>query len=553
MAHSTADTWQTGGQDLSSGWEFVRRRASRHWLAGHGSAGEPVALPHCWNTDDDFREGVAYYRGPGAYRRTVNPGARRPDARLVLETEGFYGTGRLRINGRSIARIDGQYLGLWLDVTDALRYAADNVVAFSLTNRCGRRALPGIALPDFLLYGGLSGRARLVWRPLFRFRRGSLAVETQTVSVTEPTAVVRAELVNASPRPRTVRAAWRILDADGRPLADGAGEAVTLPAGETARVEAVLPCPDAAWWSPDSPVLYRIEGVLLEDGAECDRTACRIGFREVEFRPRAGCFVNGRRVALCGCNRHECRPGDGRALPLALHRADAEQIRGMGLNFVRLAHYPQHPAFLDACDALGILVYAEIASWKSVRGGRWISLAERQMRAMIARDRNHPSVILWGMGNEGRHRRAFLRLQAVVRALDPGRPTTYAENHLYRARRRGTLGIPDVWGLNYELDALEQGCAASRLRNVIVSECCNIPYAVRGDARAEAEQVRAIEAMLERIRGKDWVAGFALWAFNDYGTLRKKRYRRFCGLVDAWRRPKEAARQLPELLRRWRG
>jgi beta-galactosidase len=551
-AGGAAGTWQAGGLDLSAGWEFIRRRAPRGWPAGRGPAGERVDLPHCWNADDDFREGIAYYRGPGAYRRTVNPGVQRPDARCMLETEGFYGIGALWMNGRSVARFDGQYLGLWLDVTDALRYAADNILAVSLTNRCGRRALPGIARPDFLLYGGLTGRARLVWRPLLRFRRGGVAVVTRTVSTSAPTAVVRAELVNASLYPRTARAAWRVRDADGRALAEAAGDTVTLPAGGTVCVETALSCPDAALWSPESPALYTLEGVLLEEGAERDRTGCRIGFREVEFRPRAGCFVNGRRVPLCGCNRHECRPGDGRALPPALHRADAEQIRGMGLNFVRLSHYPQHPAFLDACDALGLLVYAEIASWKSVRGGRWIRLAERQMRGMIERDRNHPGVILWGLGNEGRHRRAFRRLRAVVRALDPDRPTIYAENHWRRARRRGTLGIPDVWGLNYEFDALERGCEASRLRNVIVSECCNIPYAERGNAEAEADQVRAIEAMLARIRGKDWVAGFALWSFNDYGTLRKRRYRRFCGLVDAWRRPKDAARRLPELLSKWK-
>ena len=105
--------------------------------------------------------------------------------------------------------------------------------------------------------------------------------------------------------------------------------------------------------------------------------------------------------SFAGCNRHECLPGFGNALPVNLHRQDAESIKAAGPNFVRLSHYPQHPEFLNACDQLGVLVYAELASWKSVRGGRWLKAAVRQFGDMIRRDRNHPSVIMWGLGNEG--------------------------------------------------------------------------------------------------------------------------------------------------------
>jgi len=237
-------------------------------------------------------------------------------------------------------------------------------------------------------------------------------------------------------------------------------------------------------------------------------------------------------------------PGFGRALPLPQHRRDAELIKAMGLNFVRLSHYPQHPEFLDACDELGILVYAEVASWKSVRGGRWLSRACRQMRDMVVRDRNHPSVILWGMGNEGRHRKAFQELYAICKELDPERAVTYAENHLYRARRKGAIGLPDVWGLNYEFDALEEGRDASRLRCVVVSECSNYPHTERGNAEAEETQLETIKADLARIQDLQYVAGFALWCFNDYATLRKQRYKRYSGLVDAQRVPKASARWL---------
>ena len=534
--------------DLNQGWAFIQRRASRRWLSGDGDKRESIVdLPHCWNAADDFQEGVAYYRGPGSYRKTFSLGPARSESQLYFETEGFYGLGDLWVNGRCVASIDGQYLGVSIDVTDAVRYDGDNTIGVRLTNRCGRKALPGIALPDFLLYGGLSGRAKLVWQPRLRFERGGVSVITRDVMGPSSHADVDLYAENASDRLRRCVTEWRVLDAEGNEQASAHGPELGIQPGERSRTAVRLTVPDARLWSPGTPVLYTMEGRVIEDGREVDRMRIRFGFREVEFRPRQGCFVNGVRAPLRGCNRHECQPGYGRALPLAIHAEDAARIRGMGLNFVRLSHYPQHPAFLDACDEQGLLVYAEIASWKSVRGGRWIDLAERQMRGMIRRDRNHPSIILWGLGNEGRHRQAFERLQSCARELDPDRPTIYAENHLYRARRKGTLGIPDVWGTNYELDALEAGCEASRLKNVVISECCNYPHAERGNAEAETLQVAMIADMLERIRGKDWVAGFALWSYNDYGTLRKRRYRRHCGLVDAWRRPKMAAEYLRTL------
>jgi beta-galactosidase len=234
-------------------------------------------------------------------------------------------------------------------------------------------------------------------------------------------------------------------------------------------------------------------------------------------------------------------PGFGRAMPEELHRADAELIRSLGLNFVRLSHYPQHPAFIDACDEMGLMVYAEIATWKSVKRGAWLRSACRQFSRMILRDRNHPCIILWGMGNESRDRTAYLKLRGIAENLDPARPVTYAENHHYRARRQKTLDIPDVWGANYELDMLEAGCDSSRMKSVVVAECSNCPHARRGDGAEELRQVQTFEQDLAGITAKPFVAGYALWSFNDYSTLRKERYRRESGIVDAWRNPKMSA------------
>lgn len=519
---------------LNQNWQFVRGRASRRWINEIADAVN-VALPHCWNARDAFQDGVAYYRGWGSYRHCFELNAPSGDVPGPLQwrlvAEGFYGTGDVWLNGKRLGTVDGQYLGFTFDVTDQLQIGGENRLGVRLTNRCRRSVLPGIRMPDFLLYGGLSGRIWLEGVPAVRFakRQSRLDVDDAVVRIR---AAFRGEIG------REYSQTWRIYDGDGEEVAEATASA------EVAALS--LTIPDPHHWDVDDPQLYMAEGVLRRDAAIVDAIRLRFGIRTAEFRPDSGFFLNGRRIPLRGCNRHESMPGFGRALPLWLHRDDAERIKSMGLNFVRLAHYPQHPAFLDACDELGILVYAEVASWKSVRGGRWLRNACRQMRAMILRDRQHPSVILWGMGNEGRHRGAYQKLYALCKQLDPKRAVTYAENHLYRARRKRTVGLPDVWGANYEFDALEAGRDASRLRCVVVSECSNDPHTERGNVEAEARQLERLRQDLKTLEALPYVAGFALWCFNDYATLRKQRYKRYSGIVDAWRNPKASAYWLAE-------
>jgi len=294
-------------------------------------------------------------------------------------------------------------------------------------------------------------------------------------------------------------------------------------------------------WDLENPSLYRVECRLEIEGATVDTAATRFGIREAVFDGECGFILNGKRVALHGVNRHESIPGFGSALPPELQREDAQQIRDLGLNFVRLSHYPQHPAFLDACDELGLLVYAELASWKSARPGPWAVAACRQLRAMIQRDRNHPSVILWGFANESRSRLAFSFMQKIARKLDPTRATVYAENHLHRGIRWRTLKQTDVLGINYELNRLDDAHRLRRSGSVVISEVSNCAYTGRGDEEAEIKQVAAWERDFALIGERPFVAGYALWCFADYASQRRDRCRRRPGMVDAWRLPKMSA------------
>ncbi len=132
-------------------------------------------------------------------------------------------------------------------------------------------------------------------------------------------------------------------------------------------------------------------------------------------------------------------------------------------------------------------------------------------------------------------------MRDAAHELDPARPVTYAENHLYRARRKKTIGIPDIWSTNYELDVLDQARDSSRLGVVFVSECCNHPTSLKGDSTEELEQVRVIESEWATMDATKGLAGHTVWSFADYATEHRERFRRQNGLFDAWRRPKMAA------------
>jgi beta-galactosidase len=523
--------------DISEGWDFVRGRVSRRWLNGRGDGSEIVDLPHCWNRRDTFQPGHQSYVGKGAYRRSIDlsaspegPGSWR------LRSGGFYGFGDLWIDGRAVAVIDGQYLGFDVALPAPLS-SGRHTIALRLENLAQRRVLPGRRDPDFLLYGGLAGRLWLEWVPAFHLDENTVEIACRPGPDGAEMIELRCRTDGLEEAPANPSLSWRITTSSGEHVA-AAGPS---PVGNgVSTMSTMILQPHC--WSPEDPFLYRAEGTLASNQGIADTVSIRFGITRAEFRPEEGFFLDGTRVDLHGCNRHESIPGLGNVLPEELHRADARLLKDYGCNFVRLSHYPQHPSFLDACDELGILVYAEIAAWKSVQSSSsWRRAARRQMRNLILRDRHHPSVIIWGMGNESRSRVAYLELSEIARELDPMRPVTYAENHLYRARRQKTVGIPEVWSVNYELDSLEAAREACSLRNVIVAECCNFPHSIRGDDGAELTQVATLEYEWGLMADRPYLAGHAVWAFTDYATEHRKRYRRQPGLFDAWRQPKMAA------------
>ena len=516
-----------------AGWTWTPGRVRRP------ESGAPVVLPHCWNAAEEYLPGVVPRRAWATYALDLDLPRPAPDREWRLRCDGFRGIGSAWINGHSLGRFNGDYLGFDLDATGTLRDGGNRIVVH-VSNRHSRRVLPGISDPDFHLYGGLGGNMRLVALPLVRLSPRDCRILADADRPGELD--VDVGLLSRSVIPVPVSVRIEIRDPSGQPAAAAESAPRTLSPGQpaTSSLHASLPAPRL--WSPDQPDLHEIDITLLREGRPCDRLAWRFGLRTARFDAAHGFTLNGKPLPLRGANRHENLPGFGFALPRALHESDARQIKDMGLNFVRLSHYPQSPDFLDACDRLGLLVLAEVCSWKKINAGPWLAAAESQLDRMIRRDRHHPSIVLWGLGNEGRNRKAYLRLKELARSLDPSRSTIYAENHAYRARRKRTAGLTDVWGLNYEFEAMAEARAASPTGCVVVTEAANLPYARRGHWAAEAQQVRLIREAVERSESADpRAAGWALWCFADYATPRRQRWFRECGVLDGGRAEKMAA------------
>ncbi|MBN1868833.1 DUF4982 domain-containing protein [Candidatus Sumerlaeota bacterium] len=562
--------------DFSTNWRFqIGEPEDARKEALDDSGWERVHLPHTWNAADTFTDAPGYYRGPGWYRKRLDLPEGWENKRVWIEFGAAFALAHVWLDGHpvgpkpdtpetvdlypvasaesaillsTIPRVAPPYMGgftgFHVDATEWLRQGK-NLLAVRVDNTHDPNILPGKESPDFNLYGGLYREVHLLALNPLHVARHGVTVVTPTVS--ERSATVRVEVVveNEGEEAADCACAVDIVDS-----VDGVDKKVlslesmaSIGGGREHRFVLESPeIPNPRLWSPASPHLYTAR-VRIESGGECvDEQLVPFGFRWFRFDRERGFFLNGRPLWLRGMNRHQDYPGLGNAVPERLQVRDAERIREMGGNFVRTSHYPQHPAFLDACDRLGILVYEEIATWQSIgKGDAFADNAERMLREMIARDKNHPSIILWGLMNEHRSKPLFERLHAAAHEADPTRLTVYAENRIDIGKEKGTVGIADVLGINYKLPHLNEFRADLPGVTFLSSEHTNFDAAVRGDLDNELAMVEKLAIDLGILEARPWMAGGALWCMHDYGTeYEPSRPIQHAGVLDAWRIPKEA-------------
>jgi beta-galactosidase len=271
---------------------------------------------------------------------------------------------------------------------------------------------------------------------------------------------------------------------------------------------------DLRLWDLDDPALYEVRVRLRDDGHLLDETSVRIGLREAEFTDR-GFHLNGRRVTLRGLNRHQTYPHVGAAMPARMQRLDAAVLsREFKCNAVRTSHYPQDPSFLDACDELGLLVFEEMPGWQHIGDQAWQDLACRDVEAMVLRDRNHPSIVLWGVRvNESFDSHDFYtRTNEIAHRLDPTRQTSgvryFGESEL----------LEDVFALN---DFQTGGIIDPPLHpRHLVSEYAGHMFPTKRYDNSQRVQEHAFLhlTVLNTLHGDPGIAGGFGWCAFDYAT-----------------------------------
>jgi beta-galactosidase len=413
--------------NLDRRWQF--RREGEGVREGQW---ETVDLPHSPFISD--LDGQEHWLGVCRYRRQIDPGAPLAGCRCFLQFGAAMQAARLFVDGREIFYHEGGYLPFEVDVTEHLAAARGPcTIELQLDNRWDPDIPPGKKLDelDSCWYGGLYRDARLRIAPELHITDavgaavatgGGVFVRTMQASEERAVVRVRTHVRNAGPVPRRFELVVSLAGADHSEVAREVIQSCELKAGESRHFERDLSVSNPELWSPESPALHSaIVGIFAEDGLG-DEVAATFGVRQIGFSRSGGFQINGRRMRLRGTNRLQEFPYVGYAAPRAAHFRDAVHIKEAGFDYVRLAHYPHSPHFLDACDQLGIVVMACIPGWQFMGGDRFREACFVNARQLIQRDRNHPCVVLWELSlNETEMDPAFMdRMREIGHEVYPG-------------------------------------------------------------------------------------------------------------------------------------
>ena len=311
-------------------------------------------------------------------------------------------------------------------------------------------------------------------------------------------------------------------------------------------------------WHVDSPKLYDVVATLSVNGAPVHDYGTRTGLREARFE-LDGFFLNGKRLQIFGLDRHELFPYVGFAMPQRVMRRDAELLRHeFNCNMVRCSHYPQSEAFMDACDELGLMAWEEVPGWGYLGNEAWKELLIRDVKEMVIRDRNHPSVIIWGVRvNESRNDPAlYKRTREIAYSLDGSRQTSgtmtsgsrktwKTEWHQdvfafddYHAAAEGGVGIEKpVEGYPYLITE-----AVGQFNYAHPKEGFNVTYRRAGDIGIQESQAIWHAQAHSRAGNDPRISGLIAWCAYDYGSLMNSYHKVKCpGVADVFRIPKLGA------------
>lgn len=368
-----------------------------------------VSLPDGIEYVPSEASGCVNYQGEVWYRKHFTPEETWKGKQLFLHFEAIMGKAKVWINGTLVNEHYGGFLPVIANVTEYLKYEEDNVIAVWADNSNDPSCPPGKPqdMLDFTYSGGIYRDCwMIVHNNVFitdpnyenETAGGGLFVSFGHISQSQAEIRLDAHVRNSSNTYFSGKIEYQLFDKDNRRVCQ-ASKAFSVSKGKARNTSLTIKVEKPELWEPDSPYLYQLH-VLLKDksGHVVDGYRRRIGIRSIEFKGKDGFWLNGKPYPypLIGANRHQDFAIIGNALSNSLHWRDAKKLRDAGLRVIRNAHYPQDPAFMDACDELGLFVIVNTPGWQF--WNKEPIFAQRvysDIRNMVRRDRNHPSVWMW--------------------------------------------------------------------------------------------------------------------------------------------------------------
>ena len=409
-----------------------------------------IDLPHDWAVELPFVNGpMLHHQGAkplgreypetsiGWYRRTFTLQPPDKGKRISIEFDGVFRDAMVMFNGHYLGENFSGYVPFIFDLTDFVNYTEPNV----LVVRADATENEG------WFYEG-AGVYRHVWLvktdPLHVTPYGNFI--SSTVQGKSAKLIIKTEVQNESDVNRNCRVTSRIVDANGRTVTTAQSKRLSVGPAATVEFTCETTVANPALWSVEQPNLYRAITSVEGESSVTDTVETIFGIRTIRFDPDRGFFLNDQPVKMKGTCNHQDHAGVGAALPDRLQYYRIERLKEMGSNAYRASHNPPTPELLDACDRLGMLVMDETRLMSSSPEGL------SQLSRLVRRDRNHPSVVIWSLGNEEREQgtergaQIVATMKRLVRQLDPTRPVTVAMNGAWG---RGVSSVVDVQGFNY--------------------------------------------------------------------------------------------------------
>ncbi|MDE5570541.1 MAG: glycoside hydrolase family 2, partial [Prevotella sp.] len=439
--------------NFNAGWRFHLGDVSHAEQKDfNDKAWEVVSTPHTVQLMPAEASGCRNYQGIAWYRKHFVIPQEAKGRNVTLHFEAIMGKQTIYVNGQKVKEHEGGYLPITVNLTDVGCSAGDDcVVAVKADNSDDKTYPPGkkqMTL-DFAYHGGIYRDVWLIAKQKVaitdaveeaKVAGGGIFVHYANISNKSAEVYVNTEVRNSDKQSRTITVENQLSQQTKQTK-------LTLKPGEARTVTQRFVVKNPKLWSPETPYLYQVATRIKEGRQSLDGGSTRIGIRSFEFRGKDGFWLNGQRYhQLVGANRHQDFAYIGNALPNSQQWRDAKRLRDAGFTIIRTAHYPQDPAFMDACDELGLFIIVATPGWQYWNKEQgWAEKVHQNTRSIIRRDRNHPCVLMWEpILNETRYPEEFA-LQALQITKDeypyPYRPVAAADVH--------SAGVADHYDVVY--------------------------------------------------------------------------------------------------------